>query len=261
MEDKTVTGTQSIDRACDLLIRVIDSEKPQTLSELVSATGLAKGTTSRILNALERAGLLGRSNLGGFTPGPVLNQFAVAGGAYTALVKSVTPAMESIAAQTKETVSLAVIGHEGVDNIAQVEGDYILGSRNWVGESVPRHCSAAGKVLMALAGASAPQDLVARTPQTITDFKVLDEELRLVRERGYAVIRNELEPGLVAIAVPVYSDKGKVVAALSVTGPAERISPDSEIRISALMQKELTIRDQPDNARSQGARTQQEGAA
>ena len=251
MEDKTVTGTQSIDRACDLLIRVIDSEGPQTLSELVAATGLAKGTTSRILNALERAGLLGRSQLGGFVPGPVLNQFAVTGGAYTALVKSVTPAMERIAAKTKETVSLAVVGIYGVDNIAQVEGDYILGSRNWVGESVPRHCSAAGKVLMALAGASAPSELVARTPQTITDSKVLDEQLRLVRERGYAVIRNELEPGLVAIAVPVYNEKGKVVAALSVTGPAERITPDFETRISALMQKEL----------AQGAQPQQEGAA
>ena len=261
MEDKTVTGTQAIDRACDLLIKVIDADKPQTLSELVSASGLAKGTTSRILNALERAGLLGRSNLGGFIPGPVLNQFAVSGGAYTALVNSVTPAMERIAAQTKETVSLAVIGHDGVDNIAQVEGDYILGSRNWVGESVPRHCSAAGKVLMALAGASAPQELVARTANTITDHKVLEEELRVGRERGYAVIRNELELGLVAIAVPVYNEKGKVVAALSVTGPAERISVDSENQISALMQKELAKRDQPDNARSQGARTRQEGAA
>lgn len=251
MEDKAVTGTQSIDRACDLLIRVIESEEPQTLSELVSATGLAKGTTSRILNALERAGLLGRSQFGGFEAGPVLNQFAVKGGAYTALVNSVTPAMERIAAATRETVSLAVIGHDGVDNIAQVEGDYILGSRNWVGESVPRHCSAAGKILMAFAGASAPLELKALAPETITDSKVLDEHLRMVRERGYAVIRNELEPGLVAIAVPVYDEKGKVLAAISVTGPAERISPENESRISSLMRREL----------SANARPQQEGAA
>jgi len=251
MDPKTVTGTQSIDRACDLLVRVLDSPNPQTLSELVAATGLAKGTTSRILNALERAGLIGRGQFGGFEPGPVLNQFAVKGGAYAALVNSVTPAMERIASITHETVSLAVIGHDGVDNIAQVEGDYILGSRNWVGESVPRHCSAAGKVLMAFAGASAPQILIAKTPETITDQKVLDEHLRVVRERGYAVIRNELEPGLVAIAVPVFNEKGKTVAAISVTGPAERIAPENESRISLLMQREL----------SESARPQQEGAA
>ena len=249
--EKAVTGTQSIDRACDLLVRVLDSDQPQTLSELVSATGLAKGTTSRILNALERAGLLGRSQFGGFEAGPVLNQFAVKGGAYTALINTVTPAMQRIAAATKETVSLAVAGHEGIDNIAQVEGDYILGSRNRVGESVPRHCSAAGKVLMAMAGVSAPQVLTSRAPETITDSKVLDEQLRQVRDRGYAVIRNELEPGLAAIAVPVYSEKGKVIAALSVTGPAERIAPENELRISSLMQREL----------ASTARPKQEGAA
>ena len=159
--------------------------------------------------------------------------------------------MERIAQKTKETVSLAVAGHDGIDNIAQVEGDYILGSRNWVGQSVPRHCSAAGKVLMALAGVSAPQVLTPRTPETITDSKDLDEELRKVRERGFAVIRNELEPGLVAIAVPVFSEKGKVIAALSVTGPAERIAPENESRISSLMQREL----------STNARPQHEGAA
>lgn len=251
MEDKAVTGTQSIDRACGLLVRILDSQEPQTLTELVSATGLAKGTTSRILNALERAGLLGRGQFGGFEAGPILNQFAVKGGAYAALVSSVTPAMERIAEQTRETVSLAVVGHAGVDNIAQVAGDYILGSRNWVGESVPRHCSAAGKILMAFAGASAPIELVALTPDTITDQKVLDDHLRQVRERGYAVIRNELEPGLVAIAVPVYDEKGKVLAALSVTGPAERIAPENESRISSLMQREL----------SRNVRPQHEGAA
>ena len=66
LDEKPVTGTQSIDRACDLLIRVMNSDDPQTLSELVAATGLAKGTTSRILSALERSGLIARRAFGGF---------------------------------------------------------------------------------------------------------------------------------------------------------------------------------------------------
>lgn len=240
MEEKTVTGTQSIDRACDLLIRVMNSEDPQTLSELVLATGLAKGTTSRILSALERSGLLGRSPVGGFEAGPVLNQFAVRGGAYTALIGSLTPAMERIADITHETVSLAVTGHSGIDNIAQVEGSYLLGSRNWVGESVPSHCSAAGKVLIAFGGATAPSNLAPRTVDTITDLSVLDEQIRRVREVGYAVIRNELEQGLVAVAIPVMGENGKAMAALSVSGPAERITPGDELHIAQLMRRELS---------------------
>ncbi len=251
MEEKPVTGTQSIDRACDLLIRVLNSDDPQTLSELVSVTGLAKGTTARILSALERSGLLGRSPIGGFEAGPVLNQFAVRGGAYTALIGSLTPAMERIADITHETVSLAVTGHNGIDNIAQVEGSYLLGSRNWVGESVPAHCSAAGKVLIAFGAASAPATLVPRTVETITDFAVLDAQIRRAHEVGFAVIRNELEQGLVSISIPVLGDNGKAIAALSVSGPAERITPGDEIHIAQLMRREL----------SQFHGTQQEGAA
>lgn len=239
VEEKPVTGTQSIDRACDLLIRVINSEDPVTLSELVSTTGLAKGTTSRILSALERSGLLARSAIGGFESGPVLNQYAVRGGAYTALIGSVTPAMERIADITHETVSLAVTGHTGIDNIAQVEGSYLLGSRNWVGESVPSHCSAAGKVLIAFGGASAPSTLAPRTTETITDFATLDAHIRKAREVGYAVIRNELEQGLISVAIPVLDGSNKAIAALSVSGPAERITPGDELHIAQLMRREL----------------------
>jgi len=246
--EKPVTGTQSIDRACDLLIRVINSEDPQTLSELVAATGLAKGTTSRILSALERSGLLARSTVGGFEAGPVLNQFAVRGGAYTALIGSLTPAMERIADITHETVSLAVTGHNGIDNIAQVEGSYLLGSRNWVGESVPSHCSAAGKVLIAFGGATVPSTLA---PRTTTDFGLLDQHIRKAREVGYAVIRNELEQGLIAVAIPVLGANGKAIAALSVSGPAERITPGDELHIAQLMRREL----------NQVQGLQQEGAA
>lgn len=245
--DKQVTGTQAIDRACDLLVRVMTSEDPQTLTELVSATGLAKGTTSRILSALERSGLLARSPLGGFEAGPVLNNFAIQGGAYAALIESMNIAMENVAHITHETVSLAVPGREGVDSIAQVEGSYLLGSRNWVGESVPSHCSAAGKVLLAFGATTLPALITARTSDTITDITILERQLRQVRERGYAVIRNELEPGLVAVAVPVTGPNGKVIAAMSVTAPTDRINEADEARIASVMTREVAQSYKPEH--------------
>jgi DNA-binding IclR family transcriptional regulator len=147
--------------------------------------------------------------------------------------------MERIADITHETVSLAVTGHTGIDNIAQVEGSYLLGSRNWVGESVPSHCSAAGKVLIAFGGASAPSTLAPRTTETITDFATLDAHIRKAREVGYAVIRNELEQGLISVAIPVLDASNKAIAALSVSGPAERITPGDELHIAQLMRREL----------------------
>jgi IclR family transcriptional regulator, acetate operon repressor len=251
--EKPVTGTQSIDRACDLLIRVMNSEDPQTLSELVAATGLAKGTTSRILSALERSGLIARSTVGGFEAGPVLNQFAVRGGAYTALIGSLTPAMERIADITHETVSLAVTGHNGIDNIAQVEGSYLLGSRNWVGESVPAHCSAAGKVLIAFGGATGAEHIGATHHRNHHRFcAILDQHIRKAREVGYAVIRNELEQGSNCSCHPsTWVPMARRLRHLSVSGPAERITPGDELHIAQLMRREL----------NQVQGLQQEGAA
>jgi len=103
---------------------------------------------------------------------------------------------------------------------------YLIGGTNWLGRAVPLHCSAIGKILLAYGAAKLrPGRLERRTGQTITGRPALQTELAAVRRRGYAVIDGELEPGLVAVAAPVYRDGGAVVAALSVSGPATRLTP------------------------------------
>ncbi|HEV2242788.1 MAG TPA: IclR family transcriptional regulator C-terminal domain-containing protein, partial [Streptosporangiaceae bacterium] len=120
----------------------------------------------------------------------------------------------------------------------QVDSTYLIGGTNWVGLSVPLHCAALGKVLLAYGAAPLPPGrLVRRTGRTITSRDALQADLAEVRRRGYAVTNEELEPGLVAVAAPVYRAGGPaggpggsalrdatVVAALSVSGPATRLS-------------------------------------
>ena len=73
----TATGTQAIDRAAALLVRVVESPQPVPVGELAAAAGLPKSTTSRLVGALERQGLVQRSSdRGGLRPGPVLLRFA-----------------------------------------------------------------------------------------------------------------------------------------------------------------------------------------
>jgi IclR family transcriptional regulator, acetate operon repressor len=112
-----------------------------------------------------------------------------------------------------------------VEQIAQVDSTYLIGGTNWVGLSVPLHCAALGKVLLAYDAAELPPGrLVRRTGNTITSREALRADLADVRRRGYAVTNEELEPGLVAVAAPVYRDGSTVVAALSVSGPASRLT-------------------------------------
>lgn len=251
-------GTQAVDRAAQLLLEVVHCPGPVTFTELTTVTGLAKSTTSRLLMALERNGLVRRDSRGAFRPGEVFISYAWRGSAEADLVSVAQPFLEQLGADTGETVNLGVARDGGmVEQIAQVDSKYLIGGTNWVGMSVPLHCAALGKVLLAFGAAGLdPGRLEQRTPRTITSRSALAAELAAVRGRGYAVTDEELEPGLVAVAAPVFrggagtggagaggtgTDTGRtgtggaaVVAALSVSGPASRLAGDEISRMAAL---------------------------
>jgi len=221
-------GTQAVDRAARLLAEVVHSADPMTFTELSATTGLAKSTTSRLLLALERNGLVRRDDHGRFLPGEMFVSFAWRGGAQAGLVAVAQPFLERLGKATGETINLGVSSNGMVEQIAQVDCTYLIGGTNWVGMSVPLHCSALGKVLLAYGAAQLPAEkLERRTAKTITTEAALRAELAGLRARGYAVTDEELEPGLVAVAAPIYGYDGTVVAALSVSGPASRMARDA----------------------------------
>jgi len=122
---------------------------------------------------------------------------------------------------------LAGTGDMMVQQIAQVDSRYMIGGTNWVGLAVPLHCSALGKALLAYGAAAMPAEpFAARTRRTITTRAVLAAELAAVCERGYAVTDEELEPGLVAVAAPVFAGGVSAIAAISVSAPAVRLTAD-----------------------------------
>ena len=218
-------GTQAVDRAARLLSEVVHASDPVTFSELTAVTGLAKSTTSRLLLALERNHLVRRDDHGRFLPGEMFVSFAWRGGADTSLVAVAQPFLDRLGKSTGETVNLGVASSNGVEPIAQVDCTYLIGGTNWVGLSVPLHASALGKVLLAYGAAQLPPGkLEKRTEKTITSEAALRPELAAVRTRGYAVADEELEPGLIALAAPVFRYDGTVVAAMSVSAPTARMT-------------------------------------
>ena len=220
------TGTQAVDRAVRLVSEVVHAPDSVTFTELAAATGLAKSTTSRLLDALERGGLVRRDDDGRFRPGDVFVRYAWRGGAEAGLVEVARPFLARLGAETGETVNLGVARDGMVEQIAQVDSKYLIGGTNWVGRPVPLHCAALGKVLLAYGAAPLPPGrLESRTSRTLTSRAALEENLRQVRRCGYAVTDEELEPGLVAVAAPVFRDGAEVVAALSVSAPASRLTP------------------------------------
>ncbi len=210
-EMATESGTQAIDRAAELLVSVVESSRPLGVGELAASSGLPKSTTSRLVGALERRGLVQRAGDRRVAPGPVLLRFAHQDRSVS-LVELALPALRTLAELSGETINLGVPTPLGVEHLAQEDSRHFMGGTNWVGRRVPYDSTANGKVLKAFTSRTA--------------------EGSAIRERGYASAVDELEQGLAAIAAPIFGPDGDVVAALSISGPTIRFTRERMLELA-----------------------------
>ena len=228
-------GTQSIDRAAQVLVHVLETEEPPTVGGLSTRLGLPKSTASRLVGALERQGLIRRDGAGGqLVPGAVLQRYARRETGDAELVERASEALDRLAQASGETINVGVPSLGAVELLDQRDSRHFLGSPNWVGRRVPAHGSALGKVFYAFGALPVPSgSLEPLAPHTVPTA----EELALdeVLAKGYAVAVEELEPGLWAVASAVRDGSGAVVAALSVSGPTVRLRRGLLARLGRLL--------------------------
>jgi DNA-binding IclR family transcriptional regulator len=213
-----------IDRATALLTLVVEAGAPRTFASLVDELGMARSTTWRLLAALEDNGLIQRDQTGAFRPGSLFVRYAARSSAVRDLAELARPALERLGGLTAETVSLAVARGNELIEIARVGSRHLLSAGHRMDGGDPPHCTAVGKVLLAHGVLTLPPGELARcTPYSPIDRAALEHELTQVRRRGWAASIDELEVGLAGVAAPIRAMDGAVVAAVSVSGPHERI--------------------------------------
>jgi len=238
MPSEASTGTQAIERAAQLLVRVVEAPRAPSVGELATRAGLPKSTTSRLLSALERQGLVQRlGDRGRVRPGPVLLRFASRDGSPT-LVELAQPSLRRLAEASGETINLAVPGVEGVEHLSQEDTAHLVGITDWVGRRVPFELAANGKCFLAFGTGDSTA------------------ELDRVRARGFATSIDELEEGLSAVAAPVFGAAGDPIAALSISGPSARLTSERIARLAPLL-----IQECGELARRLGNRDHARGAA
>jgi IclR family transcriptional regulator, acetate operon repressor len=211
-------------RTAQVLALVLE-RAPRTAAELASAVGVPAAGIEPLVAALERHGLVQRDGGEQVRPGPGALRFARSGIGRADLVEHAGPSMRRLADESGETVNLMVPTASGTEAIAQEDGRHLLGATSWIGRDVPDHASAAGKVFLAHGVSAIRPRLERLTPRTLVDRAALEEDLAAARERGYATLVDELEPGLSVVAAPVHDAGGSVVAALAVSGPTTRLPP------------------------------------
>lgn len=214
----------------DLLAERTSARTPYVgVTRVADALGRDKSQVSRALATLAEAGLVERDPEGtGYRIG--WKVFALASRSFeTRLAVLAAPHLRRVAAHTGETTVLCVLRGTDLLTVAVESSSQPLRGVQTEGSTVPAAATSAGRVLVS----EWPEDAVREffTPERLTGSgaaprlrtgDALVAELAAIRRRGYAVVREEFEPGLVGCSAPVRGFDGRVVAAVNITAPASR---------------------------------------
>lgn len=227
-------GVQSVDRALQIL-DILAREGDAGVSEIAEEMGVHKSTVSRLVGSLVGRELVRQnSERGKYQLGFGILRLAASMPGRLSVVREASDILESLAAHYKETVNLAVLRSNYAVNVDQAMGPSTLATYDWVGSLTPLHATSSGKVLLAALPADERDTILrtvglpARTPRTVTNRAQLETQLLEISRQGYAVVHEEFEIGLTAVAVPIYNHLGNVIAAVSISGPAFRFAPEDD---------------------------------
>jgi IclR family KDG regulon transcriptional repressor len=225
---------QTIERASFILDILGQSPQGISIRDLSDKMRLPKGTTHRLLSSLSYFGYVRQDqSTKNYFLGFKLVELGNLLLGQLDLRKEAEPFLRDLAQRTQETVHLVILDQNEIVYLDKLEtepntGGLRMASR--VGSRNPAHSCAVGKVLLAhlpaeaLASMAEEKGLTRRTGNTITDLNQLKEHLKLVRKQGYAVDDEENERGIRCVGSPVFNEAGKAVAAISVSGPAFRVT-------------------------------------
>jgi IclR family transcriptional regulator, KDG regulon repressor len=223
-------SSKSLQKALRILVYMGEQTPEAGVTELAGALGLTKATVHRLLNAMERFALIERDEVTErYRLGLKLHQLGNRAVESRTLRTEAHRLLLEMSRRSRETVSLATPAPGGVVCLDRLDSPHtIINICTPIGSLFPAHCTAAGKAILAYMADDEVENLVQRyglkqyTPFTITDISNLKENLRLTRQRGYAVDHQELERGLSAVAAPVLSAHERVIAAIGIAGPTLR---------------------------------------
>ena len=220
----------SVANAIRLTKAFSEHEYEMGISALAGRLGLAKSTVHRLATTLVEYDILEQNReTGKYRLGLALFELGTLVRRKMDTASESRAQMYSLAETTGETVQLAVFDHMSVLYIRILESRQAVRMSTIAGSRAPAHCTSVGKVLLAHQPAEVvkqvtEQGLKRFTANTITDPAVLAEELTAIRAKGYAIDDEEIEVGLRCVAAPIRNHTGRVIAAISVAAPVQRMT-------------------------------------
>jgi IclR family transcriptional regulator, pca regulon regulatory protein len=220
---------QSLDRGLAVIRAFGPGRERLSLSDVARETGLTRAAARRFLLTLVKLGYV-RSDGREFSLRPLVLELGYAYLSGLAMPEIASPHLEELVASVRESSSISVLDGHDIVYVARVPTKRIMTVAISVGTRFPAHATSMGRVL--LAGMSPDEldkylsegDLATFTARTVSDPDRLREIVREVGRQGYAIVDQELEEGLRAIAAPIRGSGGAVIAAINLSAHASRVS-------------------------------------
>lgn len=238
MSDK-MSGEGTVAKAMAVLDEVAGFGRPVRFGELLAGSPFPKATLYRFVQVLAKQGMLTYDpDRQTYAPGLRLVRLAHSAWQTSSLAPIARPYVDRLSAEVGETVHLAQLDHSQVLYVDKRNARDPIQMYSQAGKIGPAYCTGVGKAMMAflseddLAPILAQQSYHRFTPGTLADEVSLRAELDAIRARGHAYDREEHEPGIICIAVPILTRAGRVLGAMSVTTSTERATyADLEIHL------------------------------
>jgi IclR family KDG regulon transcriptional repressor len=228
-EAPKIYNVRAVERAMRILSSFDGQHAELGVSEIAQATGLHKSTTHRIMMTLLNGGFLERTADGErFRLGLRLVELGMSALRGLDIRRAAFPYMEQLVERFQEICTLSMFDRDQVLYVEVVHSQHSLTIGARVGRHLPPHCTASGKVLLAFLPTEVVEPvlnapLAVYTEKTITSPDQIRDELKAVRQRGYALADEEFEVGVWAISAPIRDIDGNVIAALSIPFPTNRL--------------------------------------
>jgi DNA-binding IclR family transcriptional regulator len=229
---------QSVDRAIDLLFHLHEQAQPRGVSEIARALELPKSTVHRLLQALVRRGLVEQEG-GRYAPGARLVALGLGAQERDPVVGAARPVLDEEARALGETVFLMAPRSAGLVVLDKAEGAGFLRAAPRLGEAVPLHATAAGKLALAFAPERFPLAAAGSerfTELTVVDPETLRAEVERARKQGFAENHGEWIEGLSVVAAPVLLDVPaggrRLIAVLAVAAATPRLRELGAARVA-----------------------------
>jgi len=231
-KDPKTYNVRAVERAMQILSSFDGNHAERGVSEIAQATGLHKATTHRIMMTLLNGGFLERTPDGErFRLGIRVVELGLGALRGLDLRRAAFPYMQQLVERFQESCDLGIFDRGWVLYVEVVHSEHSLTIAARVGRRLPAYCTASGRVFLAFLPPEVVEPilnapLTAHTEKTITSPARLREELEATRQRGYALDDEELEVGIRAVSAPIWDIDGNLIAALSMPGPTNRITPE-----------------------------------